>query len=202
MASCVSTTELQPETASYQKDLVIREAATIIVGMVVLPNKLSYDLKFDARENPEIVRISNCHRDVIFRYQKKHFSFRYTPNRRIENGSCALLVTFLDDKGRHQFGAISFRDDETLPATVSCNGTNVKYDGASVCQAKSGTIQAIDFDVPVQVRSMACTVPTGTDDRKHWTFATKDDFCLYVFKSDNGEVHKLTTFGYNEIMKQ
>ena len=203
MASCASIPEsVQPETSSYQKDLVIRESSTI-VGMGVLPKKNSYELKFDARENPELVRISNCHRDVILRGQKKHLSFTYTPNQRVENGSCTLLVTFLDDKGRHQFGAVSFRDDESLPATVSCNGRKDRFDGASICQAKSGTVQAIDFDVPVEARSgTGCAAPKGSEDRKQWNFTAKDDFCLYVFKSDGGEFHKLTTFGYNEIIKQ
>ena len=193
----------QSETSVYQKDLVMIEGDEIIEGFGIAPNRRSYTIHFEAREAPEVVRISNCHRDVVLRDQKKKITYNYVPNPGVESGSCILEVTFLSSAGRHQFGAIDFREDEELPAMIQCNGSIMKATGASTCQAKSGSIQAIDFSVEVTGRSLTtgCTNPTS-DDNRHWKITAEDDFCVYGFRSKDGTVHRLTTFGYNALIKQ
>ena len=114
-----------------------------------------------------------------------------------------MLITFLDDKGRHQFGSITFEDGENLPGLLQCNGAKQNNIGVSACQAKSGTFQAIDFGVPVRTSDKmlpGCNLPKGVG--KEWTIKVAEGFCMYVFESEHGAFHKLTTFGYNELIPQ
>ena len=197
-----SAPESNPE-AYHLKDLTIIHGSTLIKGFGVLPAADSYTLTLESRKEAELVRVSNCHRDVVFRdIDDERFVYTYTPNGLIENGSCLLQFTFLDEKGFHQFGAISFIGDETLPAVLSCNGALIEYRGASVCQRKSGTLHVAEFAEQVEVTSSkSCEAPTSENGRI-WQYSIKKGFCLFLFKNERGEFHKLTTFGYNDFMKQ
>ena len=189
----------------FQKDLLIYSEGRRFVGFGVLPPDTTYLLALQSRKEPEIVRVSNCHRDVVLReVDDNELSYRFTPNRKVEDGSCLLQITFLDEKGYHQFAAVSFRDEsESLPVSVYCNGSTVYYEGASVCQGKAGTLQAIEFDVPVEVlASSGCKLPTTKDDGYLWHFSVKEGYCVFDFKSEDDEFHRLTTFGYNNLVKQ
>lgn len=198
-----STTPGPERSLSYRKDLSITltRPRVQVEGFGVLPRLRAYPLAMRSRKEPELIRLSNCHRDSVFRDVDDKFSYEYVPNRLIESGSCILQITFLDSKGYHQFGAISFRDDETLPADLSCNGSRIAYEGASVCQGKAGTLQVIQFEEPVQVKaSKGCDKPSSDDD-KAWEYPIKEGFCVYLFRSHSEEFHKLTTFGYTDFVK-
>jgi len=186
----------------FQKDLQIREGGNLITGFGVLPKQASYHLEMRSKKDAEVIRVSNCHRDLVFYEGNDKFTYRFSPNMRIEDGSCLLLITFLDNKGFDQYGAISFRGDETVPAVLSCNGVSVPALGASACQAKSGTMQGIEFKELMKVKAAdGCELPQTNDGGKFWIYTVKTGFCLYLFKSDkNGEFHKLTTFGYNDVL--
>ena len=196
-----ATVQVPLSSSTYRKDLSIRSGSYQILGFGVLPQAQAYHLELRSRKDPELIRVSNCHRDVVFRNEDDKFSYGYIPNRSVENGSCILQFTFLDSKGYHQFGAISFVDGETLPAVLSCNGEKYHAVGASTCQAKVGTIQVIEFEKPLQAKaSTGCELPISNG--KAWQYKVKEDYCLYIFKSDSNEFHKLTTFGYNEVVNQ
>lgn len=197
------TAKLLPDAVqTYQKDLEIYESGTKIVGLGVLQPKPSYNFDIRSRHNPDLVRISNCHRDLVLRDQKKQFNFPFAPNKAVENGSCVLLFTMLDSKGFHQFGGVVFREnDETLSSTVACNGAvDHDYVGASVCQGKVGTIQSIAFSTDDVAVKTSC--PPPRHDGKRWFITLAEGFCLFLFKSDKDEFHKLTTFGYNDVIQQ
>lgn len=171
--------------------------------MGVLPPKENYLIYLDAKKDPEILRFSNCHRDAVVHNANDKFTYRFTPNPLIESGSCLLQISALDSKGYHQFGAISFRDtSEDIEAAVYCNGKSMEYRGASVCQAKVGTTQVIEFKEPMQYKeSKGCQVDALKKGQK-FKFTVKEGYCLFLFRSENGGFHKLTTFGYNNIVKK
>ena len=173
------------------------------MGFGVLPPKKEYLLELRSRKEPEIVRLSNCHRDVVLRDVDDKLAYRFSPNPKVEAGSCILQVTFLDSKGYHQFGAIAFaQEGDDLLGFVACNGLEFSAEGASACQAKVATLQSIEFDKPVEVKASAgCKLPTSEDEYL-WYYSIREGFCLYLFRTEDGEFHKLTTFGYNDFMKQ
>lgn len=188
----------------YRKDLrvYLHSPRVSFEGFGVLPQQESYRLQLRSRKDPELVRISNCHRDLVFRDEDDKFSYTFVPNSKVESGSCILQFTFLDTKGYHQFGAITFRGDESLPASMSCNGEKVETVGASACQAKAGTLQAIEFPSQVYLKtSEGCTKPVS-EGRRSWEFVINEGYCIHLFKSDDDQFHKLTTFGYTDFMKQ
>lgn len=201
LSACAGTEAPNSSEGIYRKDLLIKESDKVIYGLGVLPKKKAYNLEIRAREKAELVRFSNCHRDFIDTKKRgwDEYSYYFEPNPSIEKGSCVLQITFLDAKGYHQFGAVSFVDDETLPARLACNGEKKDRAGASTCQAKVGTLQTITFKDSTQVKS-TCAKPK-TKDSKLWTYAIEQGFCLFLFRSKAGEFHKLTTFGYEDIAK-
>lgn len=201
-----STSKQQARDGYYQKDLLISEHGRpkTISGFGVLPKRSKYLLDIKSRKRPEIIRLSNCHRDLVYRGRDTSHKFKYDfiPNRKIENGSCLFQFSFLDSKGYHQWGAVSFVDDETLKANLYCNGRASKTIGVSACQAKSGTIQVIELENESDVRGQkGCEKPT-TKDGLAWSFKVKEGLCFYIFKSVEGDFHRLDTYGYNDIVKQ
>lgn len=184
----------------YQKELVIKEGDTKITGFGVLPSKKSYSFTFESETVPQVVRVNNCHRDEKFKGSKV-FKYDFKPSQRTEyGGNCILSVSFIDPSGSHRFGAVTFIDDETLPARLECNGVPQNTVGVSSCQAKSGTIQAIDFSVKVHgmTQTAGCEQPINRNGGREWDITISDDFCLYVFRAEDKDFHRLTTFGYNE----
>lgn len=203
LGACSSIIPPNPSEGIYKKDLEIQEASSRFFGFGVLPKKNAYRLRIKSRKEPELVRLSNCHRDVIDRDADDKYEYTYIPNRSIENGSCVLQITFLDSKGYHQFGAISFKDeDETLEAQIACNGEVMGTEGASVCQAKAGTLQIVSFDSYTEVRgSNGCKLPQS-EDGYEWKYSVREGLCVFLFKSEDGSFHKHTTFGYTDILEQ
>lgn len=201
--SCCSSTgeSLLDVKASYLKDVCINEKTAPIEGFGVLPPQDEYFIDFKFKTDPEILRLSNCHRDVVLYNVNKKYTFHYKPNPMIETGSCLLQITALDSKGRHQFGALSFQTkDESLEAVLYCNGSYVRSLGASVCQAKEGTTQVVRFlDDVMYKEADGCKLVRI--DSKSFEITTHKDYCLYMFKDEKGRIHKLTTYGYTDIIK-
>ena len=212
LCSCfsVATPNIQSEELNFQKDLEITESFTedwanegyTQVGVGVLEKKKYYRFLIESRRNPSIIRISNCHRDEIFYDQKKKFYYDFKPNPVIENGKCLMQITVLDSKGRHQFGALAFKDGERLPAIVQCNGETDNEVGSSFCQAKSNTYQALTFGVPVKVVPSDGCEAKSKDSLKEWVVKAKSGYCQFRFVSRTGSAHKLVTFGYDELIKR
>lgn len=176
------------------------QAGTNGEGFLILDRKANYQLLLLARVNPENIRISNCHRDVLLYDQKNQFTYFFEPNENLEL-DCILQIKFHDSEGRHQFGAIAFKNGETLPAIVQCNGSTDNFVGASVCQSKSGTTEVIEFGVEVKVvKGSGCLAESK--DLKKWFLTSKSGFCQYRFVSKTGSEHKHQTFGYDEILKR
>lgn len=202
VSGCKSTNETLNANTVYRKDLTIYHEEKSYDGFAVLDKKDEYEIRFKSFKKPDVIRITNCHRDELFRDVKKKFKYSYEPNQKIEDGACFLEVNYIDEGGHNQFASISFVDDETLNAKVSCSGSIESFSGASACQAKSGTIQMIEFDSEVDVRlSDGCNEPE-TEDNKSFLYVINKDYCLYVFRDDEEEFHRHITYGYDEIIRK
>lgn len=198
--SCVSESQIKSTDEHYKKELIFKEGDKTYHGFAVLPEKERYQFTFLSRKSPEKIRISNCHRDAVFAGERSIFKFDYWPDSIVERDSCIMHVRFLDKSGYHSFGAITFKSDEKLKSVVHCNGKKTSYIGASVCQAKVGTTQAIAFeknDILVK-SSNRCSTPEKLDSQ--FLFKIDRGFCIYAFKNTRGEYHRLTTFGYTDFI--
>ena len=199
LTSCQSV--LNDANSHYRKTLQVGLVSSPKNGFTVLPKSDHYDLQFGSTQHPEMIRITNCHRDIfLVRKLGKNVRYSYTPAKGIEDsGSCIMQILSLDDKGRHQFGAIDFADDETLPAKIYCNAEMRESSGVSVCQAKTSTLQVLEFDEPVKILAAdGCKHPTSRD-RKLFKYVMSPGYCIFLF-SRNGERHRHTSFGYDGDM--
>ena len=198
LVACLPEAKIRPSDGSkaFYKSLSFSVDSTLYSGLSVLPPKLSYDFRLEFERSIALLRVSNCHRDQVFRdISKRKYLYSFSPNPLVENGSCILQFTALSANGKHKFGAVTFkRKDENIDAILSCNGSRKAYRGASVCQGKIGTIQAIEIHA-ITVKS-SCDLPVETPGDA-WVFTMQDKYCIYLFKHDD-EYHKLTTFGYSE----
>jgi hypothetical protein len=190
---------------TYRKSLQVTSQGVRHSGFAVLEKSERYVLHFETEREPDLVRLSTCHRDVVLREElDESFSYVYQPSKGIEDkGSCILQIATFDDKGHHEFGAVDFVDDEDLMADVFCNGEQKQgISGASVCQARVGTMQVISFAFPVEVFSKEeCKTPVSKD-KQLFTYSVKEGYCIFLFSSEDGQLHRHTTFGYNGIMKK
>jgi hypothetical protein len=162
-------------------------------------------LRFRSEREPELVRISTCHRDVFLKDDlDEEFSYEYVPAEGIEDsGSCILQVAAFDSQGFHEFGAVDFVDDETMSADLYCNGEYLPDTvGASVCQARAAALQVIKFRQAVELVSRDNCPEPYTVDSKLYSYPIKEGYCIYLFFNAAGEMHRHTTFGYNGDIRE
>lgn len=82
----------------------------------------------------------------------KFLLYRFVPSRKEHDDSCANMQIAVYDKNvLLSWGYVDFRDhpNSNFPAKMTCNATDWTFAGVSVCSAKAGTIQEINFDKPI-----------------------------------------------------
>lgn len=203
----------------YKKDMVISHAGISYVGVAVLPEMASYDLHIAAKGDLDLFTFTNCHRDensenawnvtetrrnFLFRKtteKKKEIKLTFKPTALESSGFCPVFIGGFEElKGRHSWGLIDFESSvNKLQAGVECNGETKVATGVSVCQSKTGLIQRIQFGVHVRVSpDPECAI--GKTEGEIFEFEIKKGQCVYAFMSDAGEIHRLTTFGYEQVL--
>jgi hypothetical protein len=208
---------IQLPTQSYMKDLdfsVMTQdppTSTRVKGVGVVAGGIGeYAILFEPKHKVTLLRVSNCHRDYPSRYPNKSggwfgkskYMFSYKPNLRVENGSCVFLVSILDEHGRHQFGALAFKQPyEAVNARLHCNGGVKDQLGVSFCQGMAGSKQAIDIYGDVLVKGEEQCPPLIDAGNNKFDFKLGTDLCTYVFMDRNKKTHRLVTYGYNALIK-
>lgn len=169
-------------------------------GVYVAPRRAAYKIRFELPDKPNIVKLTTCHREETFRDTGKKLEYEYKPVVGLEDrGSCLLELGAFDDEGAHAWGLIDFVDQETLKASIGCNGEKVNALGVSICQSKAGLLQTISFESAVQVFSNDPCPKMETKDGLNFIYQMAEDKCLYLFTDKQSE-HRLTTFGYQEVL--
>ncbi len=203
LQSCV-TQPLSTDTI-YRKDMQIRANGEMFYGVNVLDAKDKYDLAFFWPSNPKKLFFTSCHRQIEWTdpgtWIDRWKIYEYKPDQDLEmKGYCPVEVFYTDVNGNNCWGMIEFRTGrEKLPAKLACNGESKDVNGVSACQAKVGLMQKITFPAAAtSAVSEGCSV-LKTDDGKSFLFEMSRGKCLYVFKS-GGEIHRLVTFGYDDVI--
>jgi hypothetical protein len=194
---------------NYRMDMGLEVNGNVGQGMIVVPLAQSYYIKAKVKEDPELVTIVTCHREITLERQNDSFVFTFTPTRVESEGYCPMFISAYSSKVWYTGGFIDVRlpKEVAAPATVLCNGITGPASntlGSSVCQSRSGLIQQISFDQEMSVgHSVKCEDPKSSDG-KIWTFKTESGDCVHRFfsKSNPKIQHRLSTHGYDEFIYQ
>lgn len=222
LAACGESTSSKPvqtvvEDPIYRRDMAINVDGVIYDGVGVLPARDVYKIHVQAQGNLDLFTFETCHREEVTekawnvegterwlffkrKIEKKRevkLEFRATP---LEKDYCPIILGGYEEKGgRHSWAFLDVQTKEAkLAAELSCNGEFRPSYGVSVCQAKAGLVQSIKFLVPVKVNPSAeCDL--GKSEGDFFEFAISRGQCVYAFKSADGQIHRLTTIGYDQV---
>lgn len=206
--------ELDPEVY-YMPDIKLEwkssNGTRRYMGSGVLPVKSLYDFEITAPGDIDFLKISTCHRlhpdqpqYRIFN-SKKEYVWRYEPDPLMEmRHSCPLRIEAYEEgvEARHSFGIFEFKTpDETLPATLRCNGVIQNTIGVSMCVTLETLTQRIEFPVEVELPSQqaGCEIPESKDGRV-WEFSLPNRECVFAFFEKKGErIHRMFTIGAEAV---
>jgi hypothetical protein len=209
---CAGVPQTLDRATIYPRDMVIVADGVRYDGVAVLPRKESYALEIHAKGSLDLLTMTSCHREESREKagksgwfgDKKRVEMTYTPAKGLEDqAACPLQFGGYEiSKGRHSWAFIDFQDNENkLPATLSCNGWKSSAQGVSVCQAREGLTQRIEFLGPTKVyTTQGCDVfPQKLG--QAFTFPLVVGECIYLFKEVAGSrTHRLTTLGYQSVI--
>jgi len=139
-----------------------------------------------------------------FAKKREGLKYIYVPlPEREDDGDCNLILhTYEKARGRHAWGFIRFDHPQyELPATLYCDGQQIDFGGVSVCQAKAGLKQWVQFSEKVMImpgkpeRGGECAVPKK-DETGSYVFAVTKEECGYLIQGESGRRHHMVTIGY------
>lgn len=196
----------------YKKDMKIAVNGFKSTGTLVVPKANMYNFEFESYGDLDLFTFTTCHREIskeeagergIFGNKKKT-KVPYLPNS-MEYTACPIDVGGYDaDKGRHSWGFITVETEKhQLPANVQCNGEVYNSRGTTVCQARSGLVQSLEFEAEVVfVLDKSCNDLKFTYKDKLFTYTMNRGTCVHYFKEIKApnRIHELTTFGYEKIL--
>lgn len=184
----------------YRKDLEVEIDGSRFHGVYIADKRPQYNLTIETPMKPEMVNIQSCHREIIFKEPGKRVRFSYEPVIGVENiPPCPLEIAAFDKDGENGWATIYFRGDETLAATLGCNGNSNNSRGVSACQSRAGLLQTISFKEAVKAYWPERCSPMKTNDQKHFEWAMNTKLCIYLF-TGNEQEHRLVTYGYNKVL--
>lgn len=167
-------------------------------GVATVPRKSNQKFEFDFNSDIAWALFSTCHRDFKIKNPKGYWKWYYVPAMFIENvGSCILIHKQITTKGTEHFAIVNFSAGESLKATMACNGSKTEEVGASICQAREGTIQRLWFHKPVKAYTDD-SCPPISENGYRMEYKIKSDFCAYLFIDADGEIHRHVSYGYTQ----
>ena len=194
----------------FKKDMRICIDGKCSHGVMVGPRKESYRFHIKAHGTFDLFTFSTCHREETSEDYRKKWWGRYNreargvflPVRGIEDEYCPVYIGAYDRGGQHSWGFVDFQTaDAQMPAKLSCGGDMGYLRGVSVCQARKGLIQVIEFDRPVQLflNSGDCHIDVP-EDGMTWVFPMPRGECVKVFFDEDDNIHRLTLLGYDRVI--
>lgn len=172
-------------------------------GSGVLARKSPQTITFTLPKDTAKFMINSCNREEFFGYpdSSKPFNWIYVPIPFIEStDSCLVIATAITKQGEMYKAVIDFVSEESIPATLRCNGVSEPVSGVALCQSRAGLLQAIEFkEEVVGVSQEGCPELEPYFFEFGFRFKTLPGFCAYRFLNQRKEVFRLTTYGYQSI---
>jgi uncharacterized protein YceK len=198
----------------YKLDLFMKNKEYSATGMMVLPKKDLYSIIFESEGKMDYFTFKTCSRETVIidgrrLLNRKEVQINYRPNEIEKSMMCAAQVYAVSKDMTTMSGYIDFENDvDKASAILTCGEDTQKTYGTSVCQGRIGLIERIDFEDEMIVSpDEGCKnirSENGTWQGKGFTINIERDYCIFVFMQKNPphNTHKLTTFGYDEILNR
>lgn len=201
LTSCVSFQ--QPNYAKgplykYKADMIMTIDGKTFDGMAVTKLDGEKTITVYSKARADVLIVHTCHRYEKFENLKTtDFRYTYKPTAKELEGRCPIYIEAYDKSGLTDWGYIAFRNDEELPASVECNGTNWKFAGFTVCQTQAGLEEAIHFSSPIRKfeASENCNLKQRSD--KDFDIKPALGFCNATF-TDGTNWHAATFLGFEQ----
>lgn len=201
ISSCSQT--LLDAKKTYKKTLQFEVDGDEAKGTYSAKKKNSYHLEIYVPQKPNFVKLTSCHQEKIFTRPGKEIEFDYKPDLDIEAGElpCPLEISALEVNGKNQWGLIDFKlTSETLSARVQCNGVSYPAKSSFICQSRAGLIQSVEFESEVSNYSPKDCGTIESKQGKKFYLKLPEGNCFYLFSDLKGNLFRLVTFGYNEVL--
>lgn len=229
LVGCSSLPQKLDPRLQYRNDMPFCvEGYGCFEGATVLPRRSVYKFELSPKGDATVdfFVVTTCNRnktfepgdagftwDVLGLFGKKKSGLKYVyvplPDRE-DAGNCDLTFhTYEKVNGRHAWAFIRQEHPKyTLQATIYCDGEKISFGGTSICQAKAGLIQWLEFPERVQI------MPGKTEDGRECPMPKKDETnsyalrlikgeCGYSVYGESGRKHDLVTIGYEgELIRQ
>jgi len=208
ISGCTNIATKIEENKNYRLDIVIKSKNPDRedIGMAVLKDKALHTIEFEAPAKISYISFKTCSREIVEEdpssgLSRKKFKINYRPNEIEKAGSCIAMVSAYNDKNMYSVGFIDFEDETTTMGAVNICGENSSMnEGVSVCQGRVGSIEKIRFEVETIVSAdEGCELDSSRG--FEYTYFIKKGFCVYAFMNKNNpeKIHRLTTYGYDDI---
>lgn len=207
----------------YMPDLLIGVDGVNFYGMGVSTLQPQTDIKVWSEVKIDRVEISTCSRHDVcqikggslacdmnrfdvakdwFGNAGKNMVYHFIPDKKEKEDSCAnILIAVYDKNSLAAWGYLDLRTnpENNFPAQFTCNATDWKFAGVSVCSAKAGTLQAITFSAPIDGfrAEDACNVTKISP--TEYQFQPQVGWCRASFSKDK-KFHDVIMNGYDEVL--
>lgn len=210
LLGCASTQQVLDPKLFYKRDVEIEVNGLKYEGVTVVPHSQKYDLTLRPKGDLDLILLRSCHREYSGEkissgfLSSRVFKYSYAPVPGLEDkGACPLRVDVYESaKGRHSWALIDFETpDLTIPGKMVCNGEIKGFNGVSICQGKTKTIQRVEFYEPVRFAPAAegCGAPKKLSSNLY-EFDLSLGECLYYFDTRDGKMGRLITIGYEGVL--
>jgi hypothetical protein len=188
---------------TYKMDINIKNKEFEGVGVLVLPKKELYTMTISAPDSKmDMISFRSCSRETIST-NTKEFVINYRPNEIEKLGNCPITIASINKDNSFNLGFIDFEDeDNTLVGVLVCGSKTTAYNGVSICQERSSSMEKIKFGEDVFAEyEVGCNL--DKKEGKEFNFKIGLGFCTYDFVTINPphRRHRLTTFGYDSILR-
>jgi hypothetical protein len=205
LSGCASIDKPLDPTVFYRRDAKLSINGKPSTGVAVLPEQGPYDITVETGGTIDLVKLETCHRFVATEPKGKSFLFHYEPLAGLEDiEGCPVKIEALEkERGRHGWAFMDRKTPgATLPAKTSCNGEVKDVLGVSICQAKAGLNQRIEFPVPVAaVAEKGCELVPSSGG-KIFDYVAVEGECVFAFveKGGAGRAHRHWALGFKDIV--
>ena len=213
LLSCASVPQKLDDKTFYKRDMGLTVNGHQAEGVLVVPRATKYDFDIRAKGKLDLFTFTTCHREQTKELagkrgwfadkSRRKLVFKPVPLERSQFACPVQLGGYERIKGRHSWGLVEFEHPSlTLPALVSCNGSEYNARGVSVCQSKAGLLMRITFSEKVIAPQKSVCVILKSTDQKTFTFKMPKGQCGFRFVNlaADEKWHRLTTIGYEKIL--
>ncbi len=141
----------------------------------------------------------------FFGNPQKYMIYHFVPDK-IENNSALcpsmhMTISIYDKNALAAWGFVGFRTnpEKNFPATFTCDATDWHFQGASVCSAKAGTLQEINFDTPVDNYRAEDTCNLKKISDTEFVFQPAVGWCRASFGREL-KYHDVILNGFDEVL--